>query len=46
MSTRAPSSYGASVVVVAVLCWSLRSLSWRKALSAITVAGAITGFLS
>ena len=36
-------SYGASVVVVAVLCWSLRSLSWRKALSAITVAGAITG---
>ena len=36
-------SYGASVVVVAALCWSLRSLSWRKALSAITVAGAITG---
>lgn len=36
-------SYGASVVVVAVLCWSLRSLSRRKALSAITVAGAITG---
>ena len=36
-------SYGASVIVVAVLCWSLRSLSWRKALSAITVAGAITG---
>lgn len=36
-------SYGASVVVVAVLCWSLRSLSLRKALSAITVAGAITG---
>lgn len=36
-------SYGASVVVIAVLCWSLRSLSWRKALSAITVAGAITG---
>ena len=33
----------ASVVAVAVLCWSLRSLSWRKALSAITVAGAITG---
>ena len=36
-------SYGASAVVVAVLCWSLRSLSWRKALSALTVAGAITG---
>lgn len=36
-------SYGASVVVVAILCWSLRSLTWRKALSAITVAGAITG---
>lgn len=36
-------SYGASAIVVAVLCWSLRSLSWRKALSAITVAGAITG---
>ena len=36
-------SYGASAVVVAVLCWSLRSMSWRKALSALTVAGAITG---
>ena len=36
-------SYGASLVVVAVLAWSLRSLTWRKALSAITVAGAITG---
>lgn len=36
-------SYGASVVVVAVLCWSLRSLTWRKALSAVTVFGAITG---
>ena len=43
VSYRGTVSYGASVVVVAVLCWSLRSLSWRKALSAITVAGAITG---
>ena len=42
-SYRGTVSYGASVVAVAVLCWSLRSLSWRKALSAITVAGAITG---
>ena len=36
-------SSGASLVVVALLAWSLRSLSWRKVLSAITVAGAITG---
>lgn len=36
-------SYGASVVVVAVALWSLRSLTWRKALSAVTVAGAIMG---
>ena len=43
MSYQGTVSYGASVVVVAALCWSLRSLSWRKALSAITVAGAITG---
>ena len=43
MSYQGTVSYGASVVVVAVLCWSLRSPSWRKALSAITVAGAITG---
>ena len=43
VSYRGTVSYGASVVAVAVLCWSLRSLSWRKALSAITVAGAITG---
>ena len=43
VSYRGTVSYSASVVVVAVLCWSLRSLSWRKALSAITVAGAITG---
>ncbi len=43
VSYRGSVSYGASVVVAAALCWSLRSLSRRKALSAITVAGAITG---
>ena len=36
-------SSGASLVVVALLAWSLRSLSWRRVLSALVVAGAITG---
>ncbi|WP_315297990.1 DUF2142 domain-containing protein [uncultured Actinomyces sp.] len=36
-------SSGASLVVVALLAWSLRSLSWRRVLSAFVVAGAITG---
>ena len=36
-------SYGASFVVLALVAWSLRSLSWRKVLSALVVAGAITG---
>ena len=43
VSYRGTVSFGASLVVLAVLCWSLRSLTWRKALSAITVFGAITG---
>ena len=43
VSYRGTVSVGASVVVLAVLCWSLRQLTWRKALSAITVFGAITG---
>jgi len=43
VSYRGTVSYGATLVVFALLCWSLRSLSWRKALSAITVVGAITG---
>lgn len=43
VSYRGTVSYGAFVVVVAALCWSLRSLTWRKALSAFTVLGAITG---
>ena len=36
-------SYGASVVVVALLCWALRFPSWRRVLSSLVVAGAITG---
>lgn len=43
VSYRGTVSFGASLVVLAVLCWSLRSLTWRKALSAITVFGAIAG---
>ena len=43
VSYRGTVSFGASLVVLAVLCWSLRQLTWRKALSAITVFGAITG---
>ncbi len=43
VSYRGTISYGAAVIVLALLCWSLRSLTWRKAFSAFTVFGAITG---
>ena len=36
-------SYGALVVVGAVICWALVSLTWRKAVSAFVVLGAIVG---
>lgn len=36
-------SYGALVVVGAVICWALVSLTWRKGLSAVVVLGAIVG---
>ena len=36
-------SFGALVVVGAVICWALVSLTWRKAVSAFVVLGAIVG---
>ena len=36
-------SYGALIVVCAVICWALVSLTWRKAVSSFVILGAIVG---